>query len=151
LRPTASAHCANTLRVAQIDRLHRGDKFRQQEGSRQNNRHEGGLYSVPDRIVKPKHLALILLVATAMVVGALAFRHFKPAGKINPPVDIQEGKTIDFSSGKPVVKDSEKEKAIIDAAVKEMDEATKGITFDPAPAQPEAKKAAEPAGAQPQK
>ena len=53
---------------------------------------------------------------------------------------IQEGKTIDFSSGKPVVKESTDDKAVIDAAKKEMDEATKNITFEPTPAQPPKKK-----------
>jgi hypothetical protein len=50
-----------------------------------------------------------------------------------PAVRIQDGKTIDFSSGKPVVKESGEEKAIIDAAVKEMDEAAKNVRFGPTP------------------
>jgi hypothetical protein len=41
-----------------------------------------------------------------------------------------ERKTIDFSSGKPVVKDSPEDKAAIDAALKDMAEATKDVTFD---------------------
>lgn len=48
-------------------------------------------------------------------------------------VAIQDEKTIDFSSGKPVVKDSADEKAIIANSVKEMKEAAAGITFGPAP------------------
>jgi len=48
-----------------------------------------------------------------------------------PEVPIQDRKTIDFSSGRPVVKDSPQEQALIDAAVKEMDAATKDITFPP--------------------
>ena len=56
-------------------------------------------------------------------------------------VAIQDEKTIDFSSGKPVVKDSAEEKAIIANSVKEMKEAAAGITFGPAPkpAEPAAK------------
>jgi hypothetical protein len=50
-----------------------------------------------------------------------------------PSVAIQDEKTIDFSSGKPVVKDSAEEKAIIERSVKEMNEAAAGITFGPAP------------------
>jgi hypothetical protein len=46
-------------------------------------------------------------------------------------VSIQDNKTIDFSSGKAVVRDSSQDKAIIDQAVKEMDAATKDITFGP--------------------
>jgi len=58
-----------------------------------------------------------------------------------PEVAIQDEKTIDFSSGKPVVKDSAEEKAIIANSVKEMNEAAAGITFGPAPkpAEPAAK------------
>lgn len=55
-------------------------------------------------------------------------------------VKIQDGKTIDFSSGQPVVKDSGDEKAIIDAAVKEMDEAAKNVRFKPTATKPENQK-----------
>lgn len=48
-----------------------------------------------------------------------------------PEVEIQDGKTIDFSTGKPVVKNSAEEQAIIDAAVKEMDAAAKDVSFGP--------------------
>jgi hypothetical protein len=84
--------------------------------------------------VKSKRLALILLAAAVLVAGALAFRYFRPAraGRMNPPVAIEDGKTIDFSSGTPVVKDSTKEKAIIDAAVKEMDAAVRDVAAKPA-------------------
>ncbi len=55
----------------------------------------------------------------------------------NPPVALgtqeTEHKTIDFSSGKPVVKDSPEDKAVIDAALKEMAEATKDVTFEAKP------------------
>ena len=50
-----------------------------------------------------------------------------------------ERKTIDFSSGQPVVKDTAADQAAIDAALKDMAEATKNVTFEapakkPAPA-----------------
>jgi hypothetical protein len=51
-------------------------------------------------------------------------------------VAIQDGKTLDFSSGKPVLKDSADEKAIIEQSVKEMNEAAAGVTFGPAPKPP---------------
>ncbi len=87
----------------------------------------------------------LLLVFVAVVVlsaGALLLVRWKTGpGKPHPEVAIQDGKTIDFSSGKPVVKDSAKEKASIDKAVKEMDEAAKGVTFgSPTPKKTEAKK-----------
>jgi hypothetical protein len=46
---------------------------------------------------------------------------------------IENEKTIDFSTGKPVVKDSAEEKAIIERSMKEMNEAATGVTFGPAP------------------
>ncbi len=83
--------------------------------------------------MKSKRLTLILLAAAVLVAGVLAFRYFGSgkAGKMNPPIAIEDGKTIDFSSGAPVVKDSTKEKAIIDAAVKEMDAAVKDVAAKP--------------------
>ena len=47
-----------------------------------------------------------------------------------------EHKTIDFSTGQPVVKDSPEDKAVIDAALKEMAEATKDVTFEAKPKEP---------------
>ncbi len=76
---------------------------------------------------------------------ALAFVYLQPAAP-RPTVAIQDGKTIDFSSGRPVVKDDAKQKATIDKAVREMDEAVKDITFTsptaPTPVSPTPKKAA---------
>jgi hypothetical protein len=48
-----------------------------------------------------------------------------------PEVPIQDRKTIDFSSGHPVVKDSAQEQALIDASARDMAEATKNIRFEP--------------------
>jgi hypothetical protein len=84
--------------------------------------------------VKARRLFLTLIAVALGVAVAMAWRHFRPAPKVNPPVAIQDNATIDFSSGKPVVKDSAREKAIIDAAVKEMDDAVKDVTFTPTPA-----------------
>lgn len=55
------------------------------------------------------------------------------------PVDLSkhERKTIDFTSGKPVVKDSPEDKAVIDAAVKDMAEATKDVVFEAPKKNPE--------------
>ena len=79
--------------------------------------------------MKARRIFLILIAVALGVAVAMTWRHFRPAPKVNPPVAIQDNATIDFSSGKPVVKDSAQEKAIIDAAVKEMDDATKGVVF----------------------
>jgi hypothetical protein len=50
-----------------------------------------------------------------------------------PPVDLMkhDGQTIDFSSGRPVVKDSAEDRAAIAKAKQEMDEAAKDVTFGP--------------------
>lgn len=96
-----------------------------------------------------------IMVLLALLVGAMAFvlwyvidRRAKNRAAApvaiegpapHPPVDLTkvDGKTVDFSSGQPVVKDSPADQAAIDAALKEMAEATKGVTFGPAkPAEP---------------
>ena len=53
------------------------------------------------------------------------------------PVDLTktDGQTIDFSSGQPVVKNSPEDKAAMDAALKDMEEAKKNVTFE-APKKP---------------
>jgi hypothetical protein len=60
----------------------------------------------------------------------------KPEPAVTPASDesvelggANEGKTIDFTTGKPVTKDSPEEKAIIESAVKDMTEAKKTIIF----------------------
>ena len=44
-------------------------------------------------------------------------------------VAIQDGKTIDFSSGLPIIKDTEKEKAALERALKQIEEASAGVSF----------------------
>jgi hypothetical protein len=44
-----------------------------------------------------------------------------------------ERKTIDFSSGQPVVKDSPEDQAALEAALRDIAEASKEVTFEPAP------------------
>ena len=91
-------------------------------------------------------MVLLVLLAVAMafvlwyVIDRRAKLHATP-----PPVDLakHDGQTIDFSSGKPVVKDSAEDKAAIEKAAKEMEEAVKDVSFgppvkkkEPAPAPP---------------
>lgn len=49
-----------------------------------------------------------------------------------PVVGIQDGRTIDFSSGQPMIIDADKENAALAKALKEMEEATKDIVIRPA-------------------
>ena len=62
----------------------------------------------------------------------VAARTLAPA----PPVDLtqHDGQTIDFSTGAPVVKNTPEDQAAIDAAAKDIAEATQGVTFRAAPA-----------------
>jgi hypothetical protein len=46
-------------------------------------------------------------------------------------VPIQDGKTLDFSSGKAVVKDSAADRTAIDRSVTEMNAAAGNVTFAP--------------------
>jgi|SRR5882724_3443661 len=101
-----------------------------------------------------------LALAAALIALVLGWRHFVQPGsgmtaatagiaahqsKPTPEVPIQDGKTIDFSTGKPIVKDSAEERAIIDAAVKEMDAASKDATFIPTAVSPREETAVDPA------
>ncbi len=71
------------------------------------------------------------LVGAAAVVAALwAYVHRAPAVARDVPVTpIVDGTAIDFSSGKAVVGTSAADKASMDAAVKQIDDAAKGVTF----------------------
>ena len=55
------------------------------------------------------------------------------------PVDLtkHDGQTIDFSSGQAVVKDTPEDRAALEAATKEIAEASKGITFEAPRKKPE--------------
>ncbi|MEJ1973078.1 MAG: hypothetical protein WDM96_11655 [Lacunisphaera sp.] len=60
-----------------------------------------------------------------------------PAAKPAPPNEPvalggeNERKTIDFSTGKPVVKDTPEDKAALEAGLKDIANATKDVTFEP--------------------
>jgi hypothetical protein len=84
-------------------------------------------------------LLALLVVGAALVLWYVIDRRAKnragppPSAVMAPalPVDLakNERQTIDFSSGQPVVKDRPEDKVAIDAAVKDMAEATKDVTF----------------------
>lgn len=96
-----------------------------------------------------RHKEIVILLA--LLAGAMAFvlwyvvdRRAKlrsaPAAapkQLGPvlapePVDLTEhdAKTIDFSSGTPVIKDTPEDQAAIAAAKKEMDAALKEVSFE---------------------
>lgn len=74
------------------------------------------------------HWLLLLLAIAIGVVLSLWLQH--PPNP-SPMVNIEEGRTIDFSSGQPVVKDEAADRMALEKAKKEMDEATADVTFKP--------------------
>jgi hypothetical protein len=86
--------------------------------------------------LKNRRLATALVAAalTAAALWAYGTRS-RQRPSAQAPVAIQDGKTIDFSGGSPVVKDSAADRAALAAAVRDMDAAAKTVTF-PATAQP---------------
>lgn len=95
-----------------------------------------------------------IMILLTLLVGAMGFvlwyvidrrakNHAAPPAATRtlapaPPVDLtqHDGQTIDFSTGAPVVKDSPEDQAAINAAVKDIAEATQGVVFKAAPPPP---------------
>lgn len=93
-------------------------------------------------------ILLVLLLGTMAfvlwyVIDRRAKMHAAPisvptgsAGPLAPnpkkPVDLKkhDGQTVDFSSGQPVVKNTPEDQAAINAALKEIAEANKDVTFE---------------------
>lgn len=103
--------------------------------------------------MKRRALLFALGLLAGLTGGYFYFRHRPPApapavspgspatpDPVTAPaeVPIQEGKTIDFSSGQPEIRETEEDRAALERAKREMDEATKDITF--APTKPAEKK-----------
>lgn len=77
-----------------------------------------------------KSRARLVWFVIAVAVGVLLAWGWRRA---NPPpvVAIEDGKTIDFSSGRAEVRDEAADRAAIEKAQREMDEATANVTFAP--------------------
>jgi hypothetical protein len=90
-------------------------------------------------------LWLVLLVAVALLFWLDRLEHqtvarsrpgaapIAPAAKPAEPIDLakHDGAAIDFSSGRPVVKNTPADRAAVARAVKEMAAAAKDVTFQP--------------------
>ena len=85
--------------------------------------------------MSPRRIASVLVAAAATAAAFWAYgsRHGKDRPAAPAPVPIQDGRTIDFSNGSPVISNAAADKAALDAGVRAIDEATRNITF---PAQP---------------
>ncbi len=96
--------------------------------------------------MKRKLLWLALGIIIGMVAGYFFLRHRQIADRSSgarpapAEVAIQDGKTIDFSSGAAQVKDTPEDRAALERAKKKMDEAAQEVTFAPAPTAPQAAK-----------
>lgn len=71
------------------------------------------------------------------------------AGPNGEEVPILDGKTIDMSSGRAVVRDDAKSRAALAKGVQEMEDAAREVTFGPPKPAPAPDKKAEPAAAPP--
>jgi hypothetical protein len=76
--------------------------------------------------------------AAAQPAGRISAGPPAGPGPVPAPVDLtqHDGQTVDFSTGRPVVKDSAEDRAAIARAKQEMDEAVKGVTFGPPAGKP---------------
>jgi hypothetical protein len=83
--------------------------------------------------------AISLVVSGAVTAATLWTYGSQPRLAHSPGsmVPIQDGKTIDFSGGSPAVTDSPADRAAVAAAVKDMDAASRDVSF---PADPARKK-----------
>ncbi len=86
------------------------------------------------RLKRPLATSLVVAAAAAAAALWLYVAHGRAAHRARPePVPIQDGKTIDFSSGSPVIKDDKENKAAMDAALKAIEEATRTVSFSGEP------------------
>jgi len=76
-----------------------------------------------------------LVLAAAATALALWIYGSQPrtAGRGAAVVPIRDGATIDFSGGSASVRDSAADRAALDAAVKDMDAASRDVTFPATP------------------
>jgi hypothetical protein len=84
------------------------------------------------RDVNTRRTASVLVAAAA--TAAVIWAYVSHRGMRSPgPVPIQDGKTLNFSNGSAQVGNSDADRAALDAGVREIDEATKNITFSAQP------------------
>lgn len=87
-------------------------------------------------MLRRRLLLLLVLTALAFSLAWLKISRFRPPPPEPAPaavVPIEEGKTIDFSSGRAEVRDSAADRAALEKALAEMKAAEAGITLPPRP------------------
>jgi len=70
-------------------------------------------------------LGLVLAIAVGVALGSVVFKKSPPP----EPVAIEDGQTIDFSSGQPGVTGDAASRAALEKANQELDEAAANITL----------------------
>ncbi len=88
----------------------------------------------------------ILLLLFGFILGSLGAYLFlrpqprtppaTPAPEVPAIVPIEDGKTIDFSSGQPDIRETPEDRAALEQAVREMEAAAKEVTFGPSQPRP---------------
>lgn len=74
----------------------------------------------------------VLLVIVLAIVGVAVVRVMRlSANRPHEVVPIQDGKTMDFSSGRAVVKNDPADEAALQKSVAEMNAAAGNVTFSP--------------------
>jgi hypothetical protein len=86
--------------------------------------------------MKRRITLLLLGLIIGVAAGFLARRHLGDAAPSSPrdplpEVAIQDGKTIDFSGGHAEIRDNPEDRAAMEKALREMEEAAKEVTFGP--------------------
>jgi hypothetical protein len=81
--------------------------------------------------VNPRRITTVLVAAavTAAVLWAYGARRGAGGPAAPAPVPIQDGRTINFSGGSPVVANGAADKAALDAGVNRIDDAARNVTF----------------------
>jgi hypothetical protein len=96
----------------------------------------GTLWYVIDR--RAKNRANLPATATTTAPGPAS----APLVEVDPPKPVllgtaeTEAKTIDFSTGKAVVKDTPEDQAALEAGLRDIADATKDVTFEAAKPEP---------------
>jgi hypothetical protein len=108
----------------------------------------GGIYLLRNRSAPPMAPAAVVTatpapagnpapqtIATPTPVRATDTGPMLQLGHGGQKIPIEDGKSIDLSSGRPVVRDDARSRAAIEKSLREMEEAARSVTFQTIPSQ----------------
>ena len=104
----------------------------------------GVIWYVIDRRAKNRAAAPVATHPPAAAPAAAPLVEIKPNEPVVLGTTETERKTIDFSSGKGVVKDTPEDRAALEAGLRDIAEATKDVTFEAAKPAPKTEPAEAP-------